>query len=254
MAKESGIKLSTMTKMVGDFLISNDERIFLDWLIYNQNKFGIGNPFRHSIPEIQKETHIARFSQTKILNKFAGFVYVDITYYQNNPYTTYSVNFELLSQQLGRLIKDGTPTYDLYLKQIKEWAKEQKKATKPPSKREVKEKEQQEAEINAMIDVLDNVWCDRIKMYNSGELTGEVPSMKKKAVQLARTKNAKNTLSHLMETYDIRSIKCSFVAFADDVLTGEISPNNLLLYFVKSDGHGYPVMENYLACFNACYS
>ena len=164
------------------------------------------------------------------------------------------MNFELLGQLLGQLIKEGTPTYDLYLKQIKEWAKEQKETTKPLSKREVKEKEQQEVKVNVMIDVLDNVWCERVKKYNSGELTDEEPSRKKRAIQLARTKNAKNTLSHLMETYNSQSIKYSFIAFADDVLTGGISPENLLLYFVKSDGHGYPVVETYLAKFNARYS
>ena len=254
MTKESGINLSTITKMGGDFLIGNDERVFLDWLIYNQIKFGIGKPFRHSIAEIQKETHITRFSQAKILGKFAVFVCVEITYYQNNSYTTYSVNFELLCEHLAKFIKGGTPTFDLYMGQIKAWAKEQRKSAKTPSKRMVNMKVEQEAEANAMIDVLNEVWHERITMYNNGELTAEAPSRHKTPVQLARTKNAINTLTHIMETYNADSIRCAFIAFADDVLKGEIKPEKQLLYFVKSDGDGYPVMENYLAKFNADYS
>lgn len=105
--------LGTMMTAIGDYaLTSNDERVMFDWLIWNCSNH-LKDGYRHSIPQIQDETKIARHSQEKIISKFEelGFLEVQNTMYKNSRYRTFFVAFGILAKDevLSKIFhKDST--------------------------------------------------------------------------------------------------------------------------------------------------
>ena len=234
-----GLKLSNIVTMIPDCLMSNDERTFFDWLVFKCSyNF---DWFRHSIPQIQNETGVKRRMQDAIITKFKelGFLRCKITYYQNNPYRTFYVDFSELAKDkvLNLLFEEGTPTFDSMFSQFKELAKEQKLQIKRSRSQQKIEGDREQVEAEAfkkLLKEMDETWNSRIRKYNEGELTdGKIPERKKTETKLHKTRQTKTMLKVLRKDYDDRDINNSLLAYADDFLVGNVKVNHILPYFLK---------------------
>jgi len=142
-------KVSTMIRMVRDYLLDNDERAMFDYLVVKQEDFGLSKPFRQSYRQIQAAMGVTRYSQERVSKRFSemGFVVLTIESYQNNPYRAFYVDFTALSQPevLAQIIKPDTETYRDFSEWIGKLAKEQKRTEKPISKAKQRQMEQEAA-------------------------------------------------------------------------------------------------------------
>lgn len=248
------ILLSNILNSAKNYLLkSNDERMMFDWLVLKQHDFGLAKPFRHSVPQIQEATKIARYSQEKIAQRFVdmGFLTVDVVYHQNNPYRSFFVDFSVLSKPevLGHIVKPGTDTYNSLISNFSHWAKEQKKELKPLSKRQRKEAEADVQAVEALFPKLVEQWNERVEMYNNGELTKEKPSRVRVYVAtFAPTKNAKMLMRKLRVKYPDEAIIKAFLVYADEIMKEKIKmPKSVLLYFLTCNEGEFGVVNN---CYN----
>ncbi len=248
------ILLSNILISAKNYLLkSNDERMMFDWLVLKQHDFGLAKSFRHSVPQIQEETKIARYSQEKITQRFVdmGFLTVGKVYHQNNPYRSFFVDFSVLSKPelLGQLVKPGTDTYNSLISNFSHWANEQKKEMKPLSKKQRKEAETEVQAIEALFPRLVEQWNERVDMYNNGELTQEKPSRSRVYVaSFVPTKNAKMLMGKLRVKYPDEAIIKAFMVYADEIMRGKIkTPKSILLYFLTCNEGEFDVVNN---CYN----
>lgn len=245
-------KVSNMLRMARDYKLSIEERMMFDWLVVKQEYFGLEKPFRHSIPQVQEATGIARHSQEKATRHFVelGFLTIGKDYFQNNPYRTYFIDFSALGRPevLGEIIKPDTETFKKFSEWIKELADAQAKKEKPLSKTKQKQKEKEAAkakeETEQLYKELCSEWSKRVDMYNSGELTPMKPKRTKVYSQLPLGKNGMRLLCKLKTTYDSKTIRNGFVVYADKCLREEIKPKNILLYFLKYEDGCFEVVDD----------
>ena len=246
-------KVSNILRMAKDYKLSIEERMMFDWLVVKQEDFGLEKPFRHSIPQVQEATGIARHSQEKAIKHFTslGFLVVGIDYYQNNPYRTYYVNFTILQQPeiLSEIIYPETRTFKEFSGWIKELAIKQRE--EPTCNQ--KEYESTQA-IEELYDQLCKTWNERIDMYNDGELTESLPKRVKNPIQLPLGRNGKKLLQILSTIYNSKTIIHAFEVYADKCLTEEITPTHILLYFLKYEGGEFEVVANMLNYFATHYA
>lgn len=238
--------------MAKDYRLSIEERMMFDWLVVKQEDFGLGMPFRHSIPQVQEATGVTRHSQEKAIKHFVslGFLVVGTDYYQNNPFRTYFVDFSVLgkAEVLGEIVKSDTETYKEFAEWIKELATAQAKKEKPLSKYMQKKKEKEAAkakeDTEQLYKTLCDVWNERVDMYNSGKLTnGELPEWIKFQSQLPLGHGGKRMLLKLGRTYDNNTIRNAFRVYSDKCLREEITPKHILLYFLKYEDGDFPVVD-----------
>lgn len=253
------ILLSNIVKYVKDYKLSNDERTLFDWLVLKQHDFGVGKTFRHSIPQVESATLVKRWTQEKTFQHFSdlGFLTVDTEFYQNNPYRSFYVDFSILiiPEVLGSIVREGSETYANLLTLFSEWADEQSKAMERPAITERKSAEEENQAVDELYKMLNGVWIDRIKKFNSGWLTGEEPDHKKSPASLSYGKNTMRILGKVRLIYDDKSIKYAFTAFVDSILKKEVNVDrNILLYFLKNNEGDYIVVNKNLDIFNAQYS
>ena len=248
------ILLSNILNSAKNYILkTNDERMFFDWLVLKQHDFGLAKPFRHSVPQIQQDTKIARYSQEKITKRFVdlGFLTVGVVCHQNNPYRSFFVDFAVLSRPevLEKIVRPGTDTYNSLISNFSHWATEQKKELKPLTKKQRKEAETEAQAIEALFRRLVDQWNERVEMFNNGKLTGEKPSRTKVYVAtFAATKNAKILMGKLRVKYADETIVNAFLVFADEILKGRIKPpKNVLLYFLTCNEGDFDVVNN---CYN----
>ena len=113
-------KVSNIIRMARDYKLSNDERTMFDWLVVKQEDFGLGKPFRHSFSQVEKEIHISKFMQQKIIKHFEdlGFLKKTITYFDNNRFNTFLVDFTILTKPevLGEIVNAESKTYSEFKK------------------------------------------------------------------------------------------------------------------------------------------
>ena len=256
-------KVSNILRVAKDYRLSLEERMMFDWLVVKQEDFGLEKPFRHSIPQVQKATGIARHSQEKAIRHFEslGFLTIGTDYFQSNPFRTYYVNFSILGKPdvLGEIIEAGTETYKEFSEWIHELATAQEKQEKPLSKYKQKqiEKEAKMEKENTerMYRELCDKWNRRIDMFNNGELTGELPKRTKLHDQLPLGSNGKKLLTKLNSIYDAETICNAFVVFADECLKERIKPKNIFLYFLSYEDGCFKVVDemiNYHALNYGC--
>lgn len=252
------LKLSNFVSMIPDCLMTNDERTLFDWLVFKCSyNF---DWYRHSITQVQRETGVKRKMQDSILQKFRdlGFLEMKRTYHNGNPYRSFYVHFRVLAtcKVLGKLFDVESPTYNTMLGQFRECAAEQKKQTK--SRSQTKADEEREAmdtaRLNEALRKIDNTWKERVEMYNNGDLTDGKPKRGKTVTALHKSKPAKSNLRILLQDYDTNDIKNSFIAYADEVLRGNIETSQILPYFLKRQGGEFPVFGRFLDKFAADYS
>ena len=136
------IVLATNIRYVKDYLVSCEEMLLFDWLVFTQRGFGSAKPFRHSILQVLKATKVSRYKQNKYFDHFAklGFLTLGKDIYNNSEYHSFFVDYSVLAQPkvLGEIVRKETETYNEMLKMFVEWAKEQTQREKPLTKKEQK--------------------------------------------------------------------------------------------------------------------
>ncbi len=244
--------------MIPDCLMTNDERTLFDWLVFKCSyNF---DWYRHSITQVQAETGVKRKMQDSVFRKFRelGFLEMKHTYHNGNPYRSFYVHFRVLAtcKVLGCLFRENTPTYNTMLKQFHECATEQKKQTKsrPQTKAEAEKETMISERLNEALRKIDDAWKERIGMYNAGDLTDGKPKRGKTVTALHKSKPVKSNLRILLQNYDADDIMRAFMAYADEVLRGNIETSQILPYFLKRQGGEFPVFGRFLDKFAAKYS
>lgn len=108
-------KVSNILRLARDYRLSLQEGMMFDWLVIKQEDFGVGSPFRASIPQVHKATRLSRRQQDNAIKHFTRlkFLTVTSTYYNNNPYRTYYVDFAVLAQPevLSEIVEPDSETY-----------------------------------------------------------------------------------------------------------------------------------------------
>lgn len=229
------IRLATILKNLKDYLLSStDECVLFDFLVLKQHDFGLGKPFRHSIPQVETATLIKRKTQNRILSKFSdiGFLKVGKELYQNSEYRSFFVDFSELSKPevLGQIIRMGTETYENQLEYYQQWAKEQKAEIKPPTKKQQKALDEEAKAIDKLLASLVSVWNERVDMYNKGELTSG--KIERRKVHASAFRADKRLLKKLRDKYSDEGVRKCFMVYADKVLKGEYKPEDTLSYFL----------------------
>ncbi len=244
------IVLSNIVRMVKDYRVSNDERTLFDWLVFTQRGFGVGKPFRHSIPQVKAATNVTRFSQGKLFAHFVelGFLKLGTDVFNNNTYRSFFVDYSALAKKevLGQVVHEGTETFSAMLKMFAAWAKEQAKGEKPLTKKEQKAKEAKLAAVDPLLNTLNSVWKERVEMYNSGELTSSKPGRAKLVSTLVCKPASKKALANLQNVYSDTDIRYAFVAYADDLLRGNTKTDKILPYFLTYDEGAFVVVDRFL--------
>ncbi len=256
------IKLSNIVNNIKDYrLKNNDERTLFDWLVLKQYDFGLGKPFRHSVSQVQEATLTTKYLQKQIFEKFVkmGFLTLGTERYQNNPYRTFFVDFSVLTKPeiLSQIIEPGSETYNNLISFFSHWASEQKKASKPLTKKQQKETEAEAKEVDNLLQSLAESWNDRVDLYNCGAITldGEKPQRTKVHVStFAPSCKEKRLFLKLLRTYNVQAISKAFMAYADMVIREEIKPKNLLPYFLtRTDDGEFSVFKDCTNHYNINY-
>lgn len=245
----STLNISTNFSLVEDCKLTNDERVLFDWLVFMQERIGLGTPFNHSIAQIEKRTKTSRFIQEKAFSKFSelGFLTIGKHLVGNNPYKSFHVNFQVLSKDevLGWLYADGK-TYKNRKSVFQSLAEQQKSDMNRTDY-------EQESNVNGLYTILSQCWKERIELYNNGELQECEPECQKRQVMLSCDRKTLDKLCNVLDFYDKESVKCAFTAYADEVLTGDIEPDKILPYFLHKEDGDFVVVDRFLDKFNICY-
>lgn len=166
------IVLATNIRYVKDYLVSCEEMLLFDWLVFTQRGFGSAKPFRHSILQVLKATKVSRYKQNKYFDHFAklGFLTLGKDIYNNSEYHSFFVDYSVLAQPkvLGEIVRKETDTYYEMLNMFSEWANEQTKRERPLTKKEQKANELERESANNLI----TMSCEPIeerakKFYNT---------------------------------------------------------------------------------------
>ena len=251
------IVLSNIIRYVKDYLVTNDERTLFDWLVFAQRGFGLTKPFRHSISQVNATTNVSRYLQDKYFNHFVelGFLRMGKDTFNNNEFRCFFVDFSVLANKevLGRIVREGTDTHNEMLKMFSKWANEQANGEKTKSKREQKILSAKLDAVEPLLDTLNKCYADRVKMYNNGELTYEMPKRTKSYATLVCTPRCKKLFVALMEKYNNDSIKSAFTAYADDILRGNTKTDKILPYFLTYEDGAFVVVDRFMEKYTLNY-
>lgn len=89
---------------------------------------------------------------------------------------------------------------------------------------------------------------DLNKVYNQERR--ESSEKKLSPTSLPITPEVHEILRGLLRKKESQQILDAFQAYANDIVTGEISPDNTLLYFLHDSAKNFPVINRYLEKFN----
>lgn len=265
MDDKENLQLSNILKHIENFYLDNDQRTLLDWLIWAQKRFGLGTPFRHSLKQIEKETGVKRKKQEKTFTEFSGngekqeksngWLELGRTQFERRSYSTFFINYKLLHECLMQYIALGTATFEMYDEQIRQLAEDQKKAQKPETRRQQQEQKERERKVNDLIQRLNATFKERRRMYNNGDLTGEIPTMKYSESSLSFNRTQKRKLANAMNVYNQNDINYAFLAYYDKILIDKIHPKDILnLFLSKNEDGEFSVIDDNLSYFNLKYS
>ena len=138
---------------------------------------------------------------------------------------------------MENIIDPSTPTFNTLATAFRELADEQKKQGKANTKSRM-EKTQKSSHL---YDELNEIYRQRVEKFNKGRTKG-------KTIKTSISKSRATTalLNRASHEYEVDSIKNAFVAYADAVIKGTITPTNILAYFLKYESGDFPVIGHYL--------
>ena len=241
------------------YLLAPDEIIFFDWLVVKQISFKYVQ-FSYSEKRIEEETHIKRSRQEKIEEKFTqlGFLETEVKlnkrisshvrYFYVNLTTLYKLDI------LSSIIRQGTDYFHQWLDYLYYHAARQIDISKGITPKNFKLHHEIVEDIYKS---LNEIYKNRIQMYNEGKLTdSKKPPRRKTVVQLPRNVSLEGDLFRMSKTYDSNTIQKAFLAYTDAVLKGEIQVKAFMPYFLspKDPLKPYSVMEKFLDIFIKNYS
>lgn len=236
--------LSLNFNRFSSYLLELDEIVFFEWLVFKQISFGIGNPFYHSKQKIEEETKLARRRQEACVKLFErlGFLETELRYNKcaGANVKFYSVDFKALQNRaiLSKIVDMNSPNFKAFL----EFFKDIKKGCRN--------------EMKDIMSVLNELYNDRVEMYNEGKLTDEKPDRMKNKTELPTNNAIIAALNKMLMRYSPTTLKQSFMAYSDSILKKEQNPKHIMANFISYDSSNdsYPVMEYYLTEFISCYS
>lgn len=237
------------------YLLAPDEVILFDWFVVKQVSFKYQD-FHYSQARIEEETRIKRTRQNVIINLFKEMGFLTSQVRENKEtrgrVNYFKVNFEILTDKdiLCEIINAKEPLFKDFLKYLKHLSSEQKKALKP-QKNDIFDT----STANRIYNLLNDTYEERRVMYNKGELTDKKPERIKSSTQLQRNKAIDRKLIRLTNVYNDNAIRYAFTAYIDSVFKGDITPENLMNYFLSYDdtNESFGIFEYSLNNFNLNY-
>ena len=234
--------------------------VLFDWLVIKGKSFGF-KEFYQSFRVIREETGIKRSVLNRLLELFTEWNIIKIEAKGMPKVHHFTVNFSELAKlkTLSKIYKNDK-VRDL-MPWFKDLAKNQKKYA--ATKKVRKEGDNQlHYSLDTLIIELNSTYNNRRTMLNESRKK-EAETNEKEEVRLlsqsvlAINKVHKLKLSQLLDEYPIKSIKDSFSAYADKVLSDEEEePTNMLSHFLSFDENKgeWSVFSYYLNHFNNNYS
>lgn len=251
--------LSVNIKRLEAYLLAPDEVVLFDWLVIKQSAVFKYKWFYYSQEQIEKETRIKRRCMERIVKRFRA---MGILSTQTRPKPTtggqvryFRMEFAVISRKLNEIIDKNNEMHKTFKTYFAALARRQANADKgkgTETLKEICERNNADLLYNALVDVYRN----RCEMYNDGKLTDDLPERTKTATQFPRNAAINRQLARLADTYDTNTAKMAFTAYCDDVLTGGVSPKNMISYFLKYDeaDECFTVADEYLIKFQQNYS
>lgn len=224
------------------YLLSPDEAVFLDWLIFKQVNFNF-KPFFYSQQRIEKETRIKRTRLESIIREFQSKHYIDVAVVPEAvsklKTAHYSVNFDAIQECLMFIINGDNKEYYAEWDEYLECCKNKIKHTKMQADVDVEK-------LHA--DIVD-LYNKRLKMYNKGKL------YKKSTTTLPKGKKILKELGMACTEYGEVGLQHAFTAYADAYLKGEFRvKTNMLSFFLTNQSGTFSVINQWLEVFNSSYS
>ena len=228
--------------------------LFFDWLVVKARSFEY-KEFYYSFRRISEEIRV----QKAALKKASAF-FKDLGFYsyevKGMPQTTYhSLNFQKLATRKVLSVIYKSDYVDEVRPFFQQEAKKVASKTKPPKKNRNTVTISQD--IDSIITVLNEIYNERrIKMYNKGKLTNEIPNGILSETQLPINRQHKIQLTKLNQSYNLNAISNAFTAYTDSVLIKEKNPKNMmsLFLFFDENSQAFKVFEDFLNNFNIRYS
>lgn len=242
------------------YLLADDEVILFDWLTIKQSMVFDYKEFYYSLERIAKETRLKRRRIERVIKRFCamGILLTKTLPKADSPGRVryFIMNFGAVVERLPEIIDQSSKNVADFRKYFKALARLQERADKgKASTREIEDKEKAEELYQA----LNEVYWERIDMYNYGELTETKPTRIKTKTELPKDKITMKRLGILSARYELGTIRNSFIALCDDFLQGGRAMKNvgnLIKYYLsyKPETDSFGVMEKYLSKFQKYYS
>lgn len=251
--------LSVNIQRLEAYLLAPDEVILFDWLVIKQSAVFKYKWFYYSHERIKEETRIKRNCFERIIKRFCA---MGILLTETRPKPNeqgrarfFRVEFAEISRKLNEIIDKNNAMHKTFKTYFAALARKQANADKgkgTETLKEICERNNADLLYNALVDVYRN----RCEMYNDGKLTDDLPERTKTATQFPRNAAINRQLARLADTYDTNTAKMAFTAYCDDVLTGGVTPKNIIAYFLKYDEaeECFAVADEYLIKFQQNYS
>lgn len=235
--------LSVNIKRFAEYILPTNERIFFDWLTTKQAMMADCLPFYYSKQKIEAETGIKKDALDKIVKRFEAMGIMTTEIRTNdlggkNRY--YFMDFEQVGQHLNEIVdKDSefSATFGAYFQAL---AGVQRLAVE----------EERASTANELYNLLSNTYKNRVRAYN------RTSERKHDITQLARNKATDTALLRLAKRYDNTTIEGAFVAYCDDWLRGNITPQNPIIHFATHDpkNNDFPTFDTYLIEYQTDYT
>ena len=256
--KSTAPPVSTICKMIPDYLMSESERTMFDWLLTQQHFFAKDIfAFNMSVRRIVEMTGIKKTKVKSILDKFSkdGWLIVSKGNWKNNPHTNLFVDFGLLIKEkqtgnkivtiLEKYIKKESETYN----NLDSWLREQQELQIID-----------DDEVNDVIDKLQGVLDARIDFYNehhANKIIHKALPLSDGGERRIRQFIRDSWWFGFESDYNDEKSKLiiGFVSFCDCLLAKKIKTNDpVKTYLWKSDNGRYECVEgNYSAACNYDY-
>ena len=235
--------LSVNIKRFAEYLLPTNERIFFDWLTTKQAMMADCLPFYYSKQRIEQETGIKKDALDKIVKRFEAMGILSTEIRTNNiggKNRYFFMDFAKVVEHLPEIVdkdSDFSATFGAYFQAL---AGVQRLAVE----------EERASTANELYTLLNDTYKSRVRAYN------KTSDRQYAVTQLARNNATDTALLRLAKRYDNDTIEGAFIAYCDDWLRGNITPEHPIIHFATYDpkNNDFPTFVVYLVEFQTAYT
>ena len=209
--------------------------------------------FFHSTQTLSDKTGIKKHSINKILSRFKGLGFIEYQIKGMPKVKHITVLWENIFEQLPDFYQpnENDKQYDDIIKLFIEYfqpltdtnkEKNINKNTNENIKIEKTANATAEEHISILEGEFNEIFNNRVNKYNK-----QFPSNKKEPISINFHENDSLKINTALNKYPKNELLNSFSKYCDELLLGNVSVKKTLIgYFLKEEGHNFPVIERYL--------